>query len=211
MGYGKIILAVFVLALAVFIAGTQQFAHRIRVAAAGAPEQVLEMERRGNLAVVVVTGSAGRIEAGFQLMLDHDASRMLISGTGDGVSKDDILRIAGGNQNRNTLAELLECCVDLGSEATNTKGNANETIAWIRAEAIDQIILVTADFHMPRALVEFRRLMPELAIQPYPVPTGGLGLDEEGNTEWWLSQNRILTVTLEYGKYLASLTGRGRG
>ena len=211
MTHGKAILAACVLVLAVFIAGTQQFAHRIRVAAAEAPGQALETGREGNLAVVVVTGSAGRIEAGFRLMQDHGATVMLISGTGEGVSKDDILSIAAGTQpwKRDALAELLECCVDLGSEATNTRENAGETVAWVRENAIGRIILVTADFHMPRALVEFRRLAPELPVQPYPVPTAGLGLDEAGNTQWWLGRNRILTVTLEYGKYLASLAGLG--
>ena len=209
MKHGQLILTAIVLALAVFIAGAQQFAHRIRVAAAEAPAQVQAMDRDGDLAIVVVTGSAGRIEAGFELMRDLDASRMLISGIGAGVSKADILGIAEATQpgSRDDLADLLECCVDLGSEATNTKGNASETIEWARANAVDHILLVTADFHMPRTLVEFRRLMPELEVQPYPVPTDGLGVDEEGNTEWWLSRNRIITVTLEFGKYLASLAG----
>ena len=209
MVYGRIILAAGVLVLAVFIAGAQQFAHSIRNAAAAAPGQLGTVGAGGDLAVVVVTGSAGRIEAGFRLMLDHDASRMLISGTGDGVSKDDIMRIAEKGQgfDRAVLAERLECCVDLGRKAVNTKGNASEAIAWARTNGIDRMVLVTADFHMPRTLVEFHRLMPAAEVVPFPVPTRGLGLDQAGTTQWWQSRDRVLTVALEYGKYLASLAG----
>ena len=209
MTYGRIILVAGILALAVFIVGAQQFAHSIRNAAAAAPGQLETADRNGRLAVVVVTGSAGRIEAGFRLMLDHNAGRMLISGTGDGVSKDDIMRIAETGQafDPATLAGRLECCVDLGPRAANTKGNASEAAVWARTNGIDRMILVTADFHMPRTLVEFHRLMPEAEVLPFPVPTRGLGLDEAGRTQWWRSRDRILTVTLEYGKYLASLAG----
>ena len=205
MAYSRTILAAGALVLAVFIAGTQQFAHSIRDGAA--PERFEAMDRSGDLAVVVVTGSAGRIEAGFRLMVDHNASRMLISGTGDGVSMDDIMRIAGSDpaMDRATLAGKVGCCVDLGRDAVNTKGNASETVEWTEANGIDRIILVTADFHMPRTLVEFQRLMPALHVLPFPVPTQGLGMDEAGRTQWWHSRDRVLTVAREYGKYLASL------
>ena len=209
MNCGKTILAMGALIMMAFIAGIQHFAHGIRIEAAAAPERIRAMDRDGNLGVVVATGSAGRIEAGFQLMMDQEASRMLISGIGDGVSKEDILGIAGkgASRGREALAGKLDCCVDLDAKAINTKGNASETISWVRANRIDQIILVTADFHMPRALVEFDRLMPGLRVQPFPVPTPGLGVDDAGNTLWLRSWGRILTVTREYGKYLASLVG----
>ena len=209
LALGKIVLAGGILALGMFIAGAQHFTHSIRADAAAAPAQIQAMDKSGNLAVVVATGGAGRIEAGFRLMLDHGASRMLISGAGDGVSKNDILRILGDAKPRNSaaLAERLDCCVDLGHEAVNTKGNASETIAWVQANAVDSIILVTADFHMPRTVIEFRRLMPELRVQPFPVPTRGISADGRGKTQWWQSRQRILTVAREYGKYLASLIG----
>ena len=209
MIYGRAILVACVLALAVFIAGAQQFAHNIRSAAAVAPAELEALGENGDLAVVVVTGSPGRIEAGFRLMLDHDASRMLISGTGDGVSKDDIMRIVAKGQSfdRAILAERLDCCVDLGRKAVNTKGNASEATAWARTNGLDRMILVTADFHMPRTLIEFGRLMPDAQVLPFPVPTRSLGLDQTGATQWWQSRDRILTVALEYGKYLASLAG----
>ena len=209
MAYGKLILAGGLLALAMFIAGTQKVAHTIRIEAAIAEAEVRAMDKGGDLAVVVATGSAGRIEAGFELMLDKDASRMLITGTGAGVSKDDILKIAGSGQTHkmDALAERLDCCVDLGAEAVNTKGNASEAIAWVQSNGIGRIILVTADFHMPRILVEFRRLMPGLEVMPYPVPTKGLGKDVSGGAKWWRSSGQVLLVAREYGKYLASLAG----
>lgn len=196
------------LAAGCFLAGMQHFAHQIRIAADTAPARISAIDGKA-AAIVVVTGSGGRIEAGFNLLVQDQADRMLISGTGAGVSKNDILRIASGNPrlDESLVRTRLECCVDLGRAARNTRGNASETIDWVRGRGINSIILVTSDFHMPRALVEFRRLMPGYTVTPYPVPTRGLGRDQDGITQWWQSGNRLLTVSTEYGKYLASLIG----
>lgn len=188
-----------------FIAGMQHFAHAIRTdAAMPAPLAELATQTTG---IAVLTGSGGRIEAGLTLLLADQGQRMLISGIGEGVSKDDILRIASEGEDfaPHQLAGLMACCIDLGPAARNTRGNAEETRRWADARELDQIILVTADFHLPRALVEFRREMPERRVIPNAVPTRGLGVDQNGMTQWWQSGRRLLTVSREYGKYLASL------
>lgn len=188
-----------------FIAGMQYFAHMIRIDAALSPASInATMEKTG---IAVLTGSGGRIEAGMTLLLSDQGQRMLISGIGDGVSKDDILRIAGvrATFSSDLLEEKMACCIDLGSVARNTRGNARETSRWVDQNRLDTVILVTADFHIPRALVEFRREMPEQRVIPHAVPTKGLGLDSNGTTQWWQSGKRLLTVSREFGKYLASL------
>ena len=157
--------------------------------------------------IAVVTGSGGRIEAGLTLLLAGEGGRMLISGIGEGVSKEDILRVAttDAHFSAEEVTTLMGCCIDLGPAARNTRGNADETRHWAEANALSTIILVTADFHVPRALVEFRRQMPEHKVVPHAVPTRGLGVDANGRTQWWQSSVRLLTVSREYGKYLASL------
>lgn len=203
MRYGNKILFFVVVLTGFFIAGMQQFAHQIRLAAAPAIDVIPSED---DMAIVVVTGSGGRIEAGFNLMLSLDAKRMLISGIGDGVSKDDILGIVRTHHalKEATLKSRLDCCVDLGALARNTRGNANEAVAWIDQHQLSSIILVTSDFHMPRTLMEFRRAMPAHDTYPYPVATRGLGLDAGGQTEWWKSGARLFTISREYSKYLAS-------
>lgn len=186
-----------------FIAGMQHFAHTIRVNAT--PVQL--QGSVDDTGIAVVTGSGGRIEAGLTLLLAGEGGRMLISGIGEGVSKEDILRLAttDAHFSADEVTTLMGCCIDLGPAARNTRGNADETRLWAEANALSTIILVTADFHVPRALVEFRRQMPERKVVPHAVPTRGLGLDANGRTQWWQSGVRLLTVSREYGKYLASL------
>ena len=59
---------------------------------------------------------------------------------------------------------MFDCCVDLGFTAANTLGNARETAEWARAKGYSALILVTADYHMPRARLELRAAMPEADI-----------------------------------------------
>ncbi|NDA08796.1 MAG: YdcF family protein [Alphaproteobacteria bacterium] len=217
MVMSKVAIRMSVVLLGVFLAGVQQFAHEIIKAGNSNPTiQDLTMAtsqqtglgnsssvRRG---IVVATGSGGRIEAGTTLMLNDLAQRMLISGTGSGVSLDDIRLLAHTKETDSSgIDKLFQCCVDLGPEALDTRGNAIETRNWARSRDLGEILLVTSDFHIPRALIEFRRAMPDVKVLPYAVRTTGLGVDQNGLTMWWRNPSRIITVCREYGKYLASL------
>jgi uncharacterized SAM-binding protein YcdF (DUF218 family) len=201
----KYFMLVLIIVCGSFIVGMQHFAHMIRVDAATPHSLVVHSAEKAGIAVL--TGSVGRIEAGLTLLLINEGSRMLISGVGQGFSKNNILRITEERQDLapNQLENLMACCIDLGPVARNTRGNAQETLRWAHKNNLDTIILVTADFHIPRALVEFRREMPDRTVIPHAVPTKGLGLDHNGVTQWWQSGRRLLTVAREYGKYLASL------
>ena len=95
-----------------FIAGMQHFAHTIRVNAT--PVQLQgSIDETG---IAVVTGSGGRIEAGLTLLLAGEGGRMLISGIGEGVSKEDILRVAttDAHFSADEVTTLMGCCIDLG-------------------------------------------------------------------------------------------------
>ena len=66
--------------------------------------------------------------------------------------------------------------ITLGRTATTTLGNAEETAEWARMHRLRSLIVVTAGFHMPRALLELRRAMPDTVLYPAPVqPQSGLG------------------------------------
>ena len=96
---------------------------------------------------------------------------------------------------------MADRCIELGYEADNTRGNAAETAAWMRAEKFHSLRLVTASYHMPRSLLEFSRAMPDIRIVPNPVFPKGI------NRAWWLNPHAALLIVGEYMKYLFALTG----
>jgi len=142
--------------------------------------------------IVVLTGGPDRVADGLRLLGQGRGERLLISGVNNATSREQIARTAPAAR------KLIECCVDLGYAASNTYGNANEAREWVRQRRIGRsLIVVTSDFHMPRALVEFSRTLPELRLIPHPVPSGpGTRRDR------WADGDFVRHVTLEYFKYL---------
>jgi uncharacterized SAM-binding protein YcdF (DUF218 family) len=98
-------------------------------------------------AIVVPTGAAGRIDRGLALIEAGRARRMLVTGTAPGVTRGDLARAYGHRR-------AIACCVDLGPEAVDTRGNAEETAAWVRDHGYRSIRLVTSDWHARRARLE---------------------------------------------------------
>ncbi len=146
--------------------------------------------------VVVLTGmSSQRIEQAMHLLRQGEARRLLISGVNRGATRDDIRRVA-----RAVAAPIYDCCVDLGFEAEDTLGNARETADWARARNYSDLIVVTADYHMPRALLELHSAMPKATLRPYPVATTELNAKA-----WWRHQHDARRMALEYSKYLVIL------
>ena len=146
--------------------------------------------------VVALTGpSALRIAAAMKLLEDAKAKRLLVSGVNRKASRADIRALA------KAPGRLYDCCVDLGFSAEDTIGNARETAAWARGNHFKRLIVVTADYHMPRAVLELRGAMPEGQVQPYPVAT-----DELDARQWWRSGWGARRMVVEYSKYLVILT-----
>ncbi|MBB5517914.1 YdcF family protein [Amphiplicatus metriothermophilus] len=143
--------------------------------------------------VVVYTGGGARIAAGMSLMQRGAGRRLLISGVNPDISRDEIAKMWPG------AAETFDCCVDLGAAARSTEGNAQEVSEWAAAHGFRSLILVTSEYHMPRALLETHARMKSAEIAPHPVASGYL--DARGrpaSTEAW----RRLAV--EYSKFLAA-------
>jgi uncharacterized SAM-binding protein YcdF (DUF218 family) len=150
-------------------------------------------------AIVSLTGGSNmRLEAATRLLEDGKGQRLLVSGVNREATRADIRGVTRAGKS------LYDCCVDLGFTAADTIGNARETAEWARGKDYDDLIVVTADYHMPRALLELRAAMPEAAFHPYPVATGAL--DARHWTESRSGQRRMVT---EYSKYLAILGREG--
>lgn len=142
--------------------------------------------------IVVLTGGADRVAAGLRLLEAGAADRLLISGVGRAAEFPELAHRAGVDK---TLAPR----VALGRLAGDTRGNASETSDWVLAHHIKSLIVVTAGYHMPRALAELRRRLPDIALIPVRVQPPGMR-DIKDPTSW-----RLLAG--EYTKFLAAELG----
>jgi uncharacterized SAM-binding protein YcdF (DUF218 family) len=179
--------AIFVLLL-VFTAGLLAFAARVdRSTPAADPPR--------SDGIVALTGASGeRVEAALELLEAGKAQRLLISGVGQHVTRRQLQIVTGAD------LPVYDCCVDLGFKAANTVGNAAETASWAKAHHFRTLILVTADYHMPRARLELKAALPDVRIVPYPVATTELRAGD-----WWRTRVGASRMIVEYSKYLAVL------
>ncbi len=95
--------------------------------------------------------------------------------------------------------EMFDCCVDIGYEAQDTPGNADETMHWAADQRFSKLIIVTSSYHMPRSLTELGRVMPDVKLVPYPVVTQGFRKDR-----WWRDFGTARILLSEYVKFLPS-------
>ncbi|WP_459674653.1 YdcF family protein [Acidisoma sp. 7E03] len=113
--------------------------------------------------IVVLTGGEDRLATAFQMLDEGHAQQLLISGVPSSVSLRDVERSAQLDK------PPAASHVTLGHRAQTTVGNADETAAWVRAHDIRSLIVVTAGYHMPRAILELSRAMPEVRLYPMRV------------------------------------------
>jgi uncharacterized SAM-binding protein YcdF (DUF218 family) len=145
--------------------------------------------------MVVLTGGADRVADAIELFSKGYADRLLITGVNAAITKSEIARL------NPRARDLIECCVDLGYEAVNTVGNAREARVWAEQNRISpSLIVVTSNYHMPRAMAELRREMPAYDLRAYPVVT--LRMRDAG---WWRSLHAARVLGTEYLKYVVVL------
>ena len=149
-------------------------------------------------AIVVLTGGSERVAEGVALLAEGSARLLFVSGVPEGVTGEAVLNGAGAGP-----GALLPRIV-FGHSAQDTAGNAAETAQWARREGVRSLRLVTANYHMPRSLIEFRRAMPGVAILPHPVSP-----DNFKDREWWRWPGTLMLMVREYDKYLLALLRDG--
>lgn len=108
--------------------------------------------------IVVLTGGEDRLATAFQMLNEGHADQLLISGVPTSVTLRDVERSA------HLAKPPAATHVTLGHHAQTTVGNAEETAAWVCAHHIHSLIVVTAGYHMPRAMLELSRAMPEVQL-----------------------------------------------
>lgn len=118
-------------------------------------------------AIIVLTGSKGRIDAGLHLLSFDYGKHLFVSGVGQKASLKDISKFLASFSS--DYVETLKSSITLGHFADSTEGNAIESMEWIKKNDYKKIILVTSNYHMPRSLWLFKNSMPDIEFIPYPV------------------------------------------
>ncbi|PCI48908.1 MAG: hypothetical protein COB49_05610 [Alphaproteobacteria bacterium] len=137
--------------------------------------------------IVVLTGGNNRLQEAVRLLEGAMADKLFISGVNEQVTDAELRAVLGSSE------RLADCCIESGTMAQNTAGNAKEISLWVRKNHMSSIRVVTSLEHMPRTLIEIRRYMPEIRIVAHPVG------------QWRPENIRFVSLAREYSKYLVSL------
>ncbi len=144
--------------------------------------------------IVALTGAAARIPDAIELLATNRGKRLLITGVHRATSSKEIARLTP------LYTKYFTCCIDLDRTALNTLGNALETRRWAREHNFNSLIVVTSNWHMPRAMAELEHQLPDVTLTPYPV------ISEKVKSEpWWSSVDTARFLFAEYLKYILAI------
>lgn len=174
------------LALAfVWLGGFMLFC-RMAFSYAESEDAFLSQERAG---VVALTGGRNRIAKAVELLRNGKGDKLLISGVKSGITLKEIEA-----REDITLDEGMR--IDLGHQATDTVGNAQEVKSWADQNGYGRLAVVTSFYHIPRSRLELERAMPEkdirftAALSPYV------------RRQYWRSPASFMFLAAEYTKFL---------
>ena len=139
-------------------------------------------------AALVLTGGAGRLQAAADMLKRNRVRHVFVSGVHRDVTASDLQVML------NLPETLATCCLFIDKRAKNTWQNAEEAMRWVTGMQARSVVLITADYHMPRSLYLFMSEAKERGawpteVLPYGVDTGA----------------SIANLFVEYHKYLLSL------
>lgn len=154
------------------------------------PKSVEAPTRKAD-AVVVLTGGTLRLDHGLDLLSQGLGKKLFVSGVHRGIDVTELLRVSRQTPGR------LDCCIALGYDADDTRGNAQETVRWVREQGYKTIRLVTASYHMPRSLLEMHQVMPDVEILVHPVFPNHVKVEN-----WYRWPGTSALIVGEYNKYL---------
>ncbi len=143
--------------------------------------------------IVVLTGGASRIEDAIDLLARGKGQRLLISGVNRMTGEREIARLRPEHET------IIACCVDLDRTAVNTITNATETRRWVTDRGFRSLIVVTSNYHMPRAMAELSHQLPDTTLIEFPVISDQLKAG-------WAHGPTLRLLFTEYVKYVAAVT-----
>jgi uncharacterized SAM-binding protein YcdF (DUF218 family) len=143
--------------------------------------------------IVALTGGDDRVSAAMALLAEKDAPALLISGAGKGTYLGDF------TADDTAAATRYAAAITIGHLAATTRGNALEAAAWARSRHMKTLLIVTADYHMPRAIFVIGQRLPGVSLVGVPVRPPAM------SHMLSLATWRVLAV--EYTKYLITRAG----
>ena len=176
--------------LLVFLWGVS-FANFLRLIPIQTPSDIVKSD-----AIIVLTGGSRRLEVGITLLENDKAALLFVSGVNEKVTRSDILNLLDVGIILES-DKLFSCCITLGYTAEDTRGNAEESLQWVRENSLSSIILVTSNYHMQRAYLEFKSQNPNIKITQYPVSNGEFRL-----TSWLMHSKKFVLLFLEFHKLI---------
>lgn len=146
-----------------------------------------------NKNLIVLTGGNHRIKKTLEVFfkIKNPNKKLFISGVGPGFN-NKILKNLTRDYNDNE--KVISCCIKFEGKSKNTFSNAEESLKWVKSENINSFMLLTSNYHMPRAMLEFKNVSENFTITPYI-------LIDESNT-WYSS---IINLISEYFKLKIAL------
>lgn len=119
-------------------------------------------QTRGDCAVVL-TGGAGRVRAGFDLLQRGDVRKLIISGVNPSTTLNDMfpqIDMYPGVQRFNVLIE---------NHSRTTYGNVVQSAPILENLGCKKVILVTSQLHMPRAKKLFEKYVKGIEFEAHSV------------------------------------------
>ena len=153
------------------------------------PAEEVSLTRNAD-GIVALTGGASRIADAIELLAAGRGKRLLISGAYRATNSNEISRL------NPEFERWVRCCVDF-DRSLNTLGNAIETKRWAQSRGFRSLIVVTSNYHMPRALAEIAHQLPDVALVPFPVVT-----DRQRAERWWVGWGTTRRMFIEYVKFV---------
>ena len=138
---------------------------------------------------IVLTGGDNRVKKSLKIFfqIENLNKNLFISGVGKGFNKNTLKKITQNNPNYN---KIIDCCIQIEGISRNTFSNAVESLKWVKSKKINSFVLLTNNYHMPRAMLEFKSIFKDIKITPY------VFIDE--NKIWWKTKINYIS---EYFKY----------
>jgi uncharacterized SAM-binding protein YcdF (DUF218 family) len=131
-------------------------------------------------AAVLFTGGNGRLEMGANYLKTFPSKALLITGVHPEINMDILLK-------EGILPEQSRGHVQLDYEARDTIDNVRMVKRWANSKQFHSVALITSAYHIPRSLLLFDRITPNLKIVSLPV--------KNTKTSWFY-------LLKEYNKYL---------
>lgn len=115
-------------------------------------------------AILVLTGGENRIPEGFRAWKEGKGRELYILGAGGGARLELIL------PRHSALSPADRRRIHVEGWSENTLENAYSAKSVVRDRGFQRVVLVTADYHLPRAFLALRTLLPDgVSITAIPV------------------------------------------